>query len=669
MKRTKAILALLCMGLTFVGYAQEFSMSYGKISVDELAMTTYEKDTTAHALILCDKADLYYEFVSQQFRVVQNIEKRVKILDSEGTDYANVTIPIYQESNPSQPRETISRIEAYAYNLENGKTVRTKMEKSYIFEERLSPYYKQIKFSIPSVRAGTVIEYRYRVTSDFYYSLPEWEIQNELPVMHARYQVKIPEYFLFNIESKGFGEVQLSETQENQSFNIYISSVKQTENIHCTSKVIKATATDLPALKDQDYVWCVQDFRSRVTFELQGIKFPYSPYKPHTTTWADIERLLREHNSWGGLLSLRNPFREEWRALNLTEMKPAEKVEAVFALVRSKISWNGKYGFYGDGVRQAIKDGVGNNAEINFVLLSVLKDAGIVAHPVLLSRRDRGRLPFSFPSLNKLNTFVIAAQVAENKFVYLDGSTRYGGIDTLSPLLMVDRAWLFNPGAGGGGWVNLTQVGNHTIQNLVTATLDDTGTLNGERNTLLGGRYAVAYKEEFYAAEDSIAFVENISREEGLIIREYKQTQMEPFSTQVRTAVNFSKPLMQTDTHIYFNPMIVPHITKNSFTDEHRELPVEFAFPYSLRVSHTLRLPEGVEVEELPESSNFRTEDGSISCQYSVRYESGIITLNYVVKFDKVIFATHEYTSLKQFWEMLVQKNNEQVVLRKTTSL
>ncbi|MCD8029680.1 MAG: hypothetical protein LUF85_02275 [Bacteroides sp.] len=79
-------------------------MSYREISADEVSMTTYRKDTTACILVLCDKANIYYKFVAQDFRVVQNVEK-------------------------------------------------------------------QIKFSIPSVRAGRVIEYRYRITADFYYSL------------------------------------------------------------------------------------------------------------------------------------------------------------------------------------------------------------------------------------------------------------------------------------------------------------------------------------------------------------------------------------------------------------------------------------------------------------------------------------------------------------------
>jgi len=652
--------------MTFV-HAQEINLSYGKISPEELSMTVYEPDTTAHAVILCDKADIYYEYAAQDFRVVQNFEKRIKILDSEGTDYANITIPVYQETRPGSSREAISRIEATAYNLENGKIVRTKMEKSYIFDERVSPYYKHIKFSIPAVRTGTVIEFRYRITSDFYHSLPDWDIQGELPVMHAQYEVKIPEYFVFNIESRGYEPMQVTETAENQHFSIYIQEYGRSENLTCTSRVVRTAVRDMPALKDQDHVWYVQDFRNRVSFELQGIKYPHSVYRPYTSSWADIERVLKEHSSWGAHLSMRNPFRDELRTLLTPDMEPQEKVAVLFDLVRSKISWNESYGFYGDGIRQALKEGVGTNAEINFVLLSMLKDAGIRAYPVLLSRRNRGRLPYTYPSINKLNTFVVAAQVAEDKFVYLDGSTRYGGVNTLSPLLMVDRAWLFRP-QEGGKWVDLTGVGNHTIQILATATLDEAGALTGERQMLYGGLYATFYKRDFYGAKDSLTFVSDMQTETALAFQDFTHFQTEPFSTQVRTTSKFLKPVMQTDTHLYLNPMIVPHITKNSFTDEDRELPVEFAFPYNMRVSNTIRLPEGFEVEELPESKNFRTEDGSIICQYSIRAENGILILNYVLRFNKVVFLPAEYQSLRRFWEILVQKNSEQVILRKTNS-
>ena len=70
-----------------------------------------------------------------------------------------------------------------------------------------------------------------------------------------------------------------------------------------------------------------------------------------------------------------------------------------FNFLKSKVKWNGFYGKYTDkGVRKAYKDRVGNVAEINLILTSMLRFAGLNANPVLVSSRGNG-IPI-FPTTN-----------------------------------------------------------------------------------------------------------------------------------------------------------------------------------------------------------------------------------------------------------------------------
>ena len=43
--------------------------------------------------------------------------------------------------------------------------------------------------------------------------------------------------------------------------------------------------------------------------------------------------------------------------------------------------------------KQILKEGTGSNADLNFILISMLTDAGIPAYPVVMSRRNMGILP------------------------------------------------------------------------------------------------------------------------------------------------------------------------------------------------------------------------------------------------------------------------------------
>lgn len=665
MKTITTYLFVLLAAMSIRVQAQDFSLKYGKITNDEVAMTSYDKDTTANAVVLYKRGDAYYDYLDKGFRINYEYETKIKIFNQDGADYANVTLSLYHEQGQNLRKETISRIEAHAYNLENGKIVKTKMDKSYIFEERVSPNRKLVKFSVPAVKAGTVIEYRYKIISDFPTQLDDWGIQQSIPIIFAQYEVKIPEYFKFRFETKGYEHIKVDESPENQSFTIR-NSRGQSEAVQCTARKLKFTSTDVPAMKDDNYVWCVNDFMSHVTFELDGVMFPYETYKPFTQTWEDIEKTLKESDAWGDYLRMRNPFKDEMASLPLQEMNNTEKITAIFNLLRSKLKWNESYGFIGEDVKKALKNGTGTNAEFNFILMSMLKDAGIQSYPILLSHRTRGRLPLTYPSLNKISTFIVGALDSDTTMVYIDGSIKYGTINQLPPVLMVDRARLFNP-KEGGYWVNLTNVGKNSVRCAINATIGEDGTLTGKRQTAYTGVQMASYKHSFYNAKDSLEFIEKRQKNIEVTINNYQQSGMEQFSPQVREIMDFTKNSMATDDRIYLNPMIFPHITENNFTDEERKLPVEFGFPYEFRLSNALTIPEGYEIEETPENLRFSTEDGGISCLYTLQHKDGVVTVNYVLQFKKIIFSQLEYPSLKIFWEKLIEKNNEQIILKKIT--
>lgn len=191
MKKTFVLFAFLCFFLTPVLSSQQPtdtfkpSLKYGKPSEEELTMTTYAPDTAAAAVILYSKSSARYEFMSNEFRITYNYEVKIKVLKSEGTSYANISIPYYLHTNSSLMKESVSQIDASAYNLENGKIVRTKMKRDLIFEERLNKGYMQVKFSVPSVKEGTVFEYKYQLYSDFYQDISPWRLKKIFP-WHTR---------------------------------------------------------------------------------------------------------------------------------------------------------------------------------------------------------------------------------------------------------------------------------------------------------------------------------------------------------------------------------------------------------------------------------------------------------------------------------------------------
>lgn len=132
----------------------------------------------------------------------------------------------------------------------------------------------------------------------------------------------------------------------------------------------------LPGLHDDNYIWCVEDYGTQVNLELGGLDFPGALYKSFTQTWENIDEALLDDSEFGGQLKIQNPYREEMAALNLDNLKSnEEKIAAIYTLLKKKISWNEEYALYGGKSKKTVKEGIGNNAEINFILMSMLKDA------------------------------------------------------------------------------------------------------------------------------------------------------------------------------------------------------------------------------------------------------------------------------------------------------
>ncbi len=666
MKRILNLLLFIALPAIFIS-AQEYNYNYGNITDNELAMKTYKPDTTASAVVIYKNLIAKYKYKRDGFIIEYNYENKIKILKSEGVKYANITIPVYDKGKLSSSKESVSKIEAYAYNLENGKIKKTKMDNKYIFEERVNPYYKQIKFSIPAVKEGTVIEYKYLLTSDFPDQIEECIFQQDIPVIYSNYDITIPQYFDFNAEIKGLEKINIAESIVHQSISVD-DKYSQTFSVSFNSRRLFLTVINLPAIKDEPNIWCTDDFRTKVTFELKGTQFPDSEYKPYTSTWEKIDELLKKEEHFGEILNLTNPFREEMRAMNITSLPTTkEKIRMLFQYLKAKISWDGTYRFYEDNIKKAIKNGTGSNADINFIFISMLKDVGIEAFPVMMSRRDKGKLPITFPSVYKLNTFIVGIHDTDSTTVYLDGSVNNGDINILPPVLMVDRARIYNI-KGEGSWVNLTNVGKNYITALITGSITPEGIINGERTVSYTGEHASGFRSIFYAAKDSTAFIEKKELEDGISIKKSSFKDLNSFTSSVQEKLSFTKEVTHNDNHIYINPLIFPHLTKNQFTKEERKLPVEFDYPYVFKISTTLSIPEGYQVEEMPKPAKIIMDKEGCSCIYNIQLIDNKIQLGYTFSLKRIQYSNEEYALLRQLWGTIVNKNNEQIVLKKTTS-
>ena len=202
-------LILLCAGLFLAAgsllafpYDDKNKIRFGKVDKAELEMTSYEVDTGAAAVILADigSSSIEWNQVKGFFEMVFERHCRIKIMKNTGYDYANIEIPVY---NSTSTKQYVSNLKAFTYNLDNGKIAKEKLSKKSTFEEKYSENWNLFKFTFPNVKEGSVIEFSFRITSDWY-TIRTWEFQKDIPVMWSEYTVKIPEYFNYLQIGQGY---------------------------------------------------------------------------------------------------------------------------------------------------------------------------------------------------------------------------------------------------------------------------------------------------------------------------------------------------------------------------------------------------------------------------------------------------------------------------------
>lgn len=650
----------------------EPNLKYGKPSKEELSLTSYAPDTTATAIYLFHQgqSDFVYH---DGFQLTTEHWVRIKILKPQGVSYADVSVPYYSPTDRDEGQERASDIEGCSYNMENGKCIKTSMKRESISFERINNLYKMLKFSLPAVKEGTVIEYHYKLYSDYFSHIDNWMMQEELPMLYNQYKITIPHVFIYNIELRGKDYIQVKQRD---------SSIHATEreggsvggvskDFTVSAQETTFTSRNLPAIRqDEPYCWCPEDYKVQVSFDLQGTQFTPNEYKPYSQKWEDVDnQLLKPENTqFGKYLSFTNPFRPETKQAYNSEMSFEEKIICAFQILKKKMAWNGRYQLYSKELEKVIPKRNGSNADLNFILISILKDFGLEAYPVVLSRRSSGMLPYNFPSLQKLNTFIVAVyDINKQKYVFLDGSMDVPALNILPLELSVNKARILSPKVKEEKkWVNVMALADNKSFMKIEARMEG-NQVKGHRSTILYGQEAVEYQANEKHKQDSIVSApeSNASQKNKLTVTNLKVKKQENDWALIEEEFDFVLQTDQTDSHLYINPMLFPQLKSNPFIQTERVLPIEFPYPYKFTMLTTLTLPEGYEVEETPQPQVIRTQGDGLQCKYMIQRQGNTISLNYIFYLKEPIFLTEQYKQLQELWTKVIEKNNALIVLKK----
>ncbi|WP_276165629.1 DUF3857 domain-containing protein [Zobellia alginiliquefaciens] len=671
--RTTVFLVLFAMAFSL--NAQNFK--FGKVSEEELKETLNPNDSSAAATVLYRSKNV--RFIYNQgagFSILTDVFERIKIYDKSGFDYATISQSLYKSDNDI---ESISGLKAYTYNLKNGKVEKSKMDKSAVFTTELSKYRNQEKFTLPNIKEGCVIEYQYKVTSPFYYSIDEIALQYDIPIKKQEISIATPEYFNFKANMKGYLSVSPKRSSKSGNINftnknrsdgngaLVTSTTYSNQNIDYTVHTAEYDMVNVPALKEEPFVNDINNYRSSVKYELQYIKFPQQLQENYTTTWEAVIKKIYKSDGFGLQLKSTRYFKDDLDVLIGKTSSPAELMSAIYFHVQNQMNWNSIYGYYADkGVKTAYKERTGNIADINLILTAMLQEAGLEASPVLVSTRSHG-VPM-FPTREGFN-YVIASVDLDGQQVLLDATNKYA-----RPNLLPTRVlnWFGKKVRKDGSSVSINLLPSQLSEESVQMNVDlyQDGSLNGKlRHT---NRYYNAYLfRNKYANSDEEDYLEKLeNRNNGMEISNYQIKNKEGVGKPVQESYEFvlDKQADVIGDKIYFSPLFHLLQTENPFKLDERKYPIDFTFPRRDKYMINISIPDAYKVISKPEDMSIAMADGIGSFQYKMLGEGQNLQLVVDLKLNHAVIGAEHYSYLKEFFKNLVEKQTEKVVLSKISS-
>ena len=133
---------------------------------------------------------------------------------------------------------------------------------------------------------------------------------------------------------------------------------------------------NIKALKTESYVNNIENYTSMMQYELASTNFPNSGVKDYSTDWESVAKTIYEDKDFGNELNYKSYFEKDLDPLLKGVSSREDRINTIFNYVKSRMNWNEKNSYYCDaGVKKAYTEKVGNVAEINLMLVAMLRHA------------------------------------------------------------------------------------------------------------------------------------------------------------------------------------------------------------------------------------------------------------------------------------------------------
>ncbi len=615
------ITLLLAIGFISSAFADNAPVKYGKIDKADLINSVYTPDTSAPAVILCD----YGYFYGNTFQFVRIL--RIKILKKEGYGWANQTFSTNSKTN----------IRGITYNMDGNNIVETKLKNESIFETRITEDHYEMRIAMPNVKVGSIIDIEFE-----FYGIPNaWDFQQEIPVVHSELIIEYSNYLGYHKNYFGFIPLDISTGGRWVSQNT-------------------------PAFKPEPFITSSKNYRTRFEFDIEYIAFPGYHYRGGAKSWDVVREMLYGYTYFGAVLNTDGYLKSAAQSIKATCTNQDELIKAAYTYTK-QMKWNEIERVFAEetSLNSAFKEGKGNSAEVNMALIQLLRLLDFNAAPVLLSTRSNGRLSENKPSINKLN-YLIAAIITDKDTLLLDAT------EANSPYYLLPLRALNGQGQlmdkKSTGWIQLVATKKDKQMVVFDLSISEDMSLKGKISYLKGDYAALEFRNSYQDVNSDEEYLTKFKEGKmGLKILSHKIENLDSLYKSINEEFEIVSNNSVNDINgdLYIVPLLFEQIKENPFKIEDRKYPIDFGYARDKSIVVNYTIPEGYSIISLPVSTSMKLPGNSASYICKSTVTEGKLSILFKLNFNKSIYMQSEYADLREFYNQVIAKQAEPIVLKK----
>jgi hypothetical protein len=651
----KLLLLIITTLFAFAAHAQDFPE--GKYDNEEMQLKKYDKDTSAHAVVISEFGKAWISS-ADKMPLIFEYHVKIKIFDNKGFDQGNVSIPLYM--GDSDNFETVRDIKGVTfYKDDNGLSQKTDLDPKKVYTENVNKHHQLVKFALPNLRNGCIIEYSYVVESPYRFNFHTWEFQSDIPKMYSEYEAHIPAIYEYNVTLRGFLKLSKSNAVlDRDCFSYYGTKADCSEITYAMSNI--------PAFVEESNMTSPANYISAIYFELSALTNQYGVKEKITKEWKDIDYELKTNDSFGSQMKRKDLLKDRLPPAILSITDTLTKAKAIYAYLQNWFKWDKTRGIYSDdGLKKALDNHSANVADINLSLVAALSAVGIPTEAVVLSTRDNGLINRLFPVVSDFD-YVVARVTIDNKPYLLDATDPLLAFGMLPLRCINDQGRVMSLNKPSY-WIDMVQTQRFRTTTALDLTLQSDGKIKGTITTYSIGYAAYEKRKEIKKFNTVDEYVEDLGGKlNRLKIIKSDVSNIDslnlPLSEKYEVIIDASNHM---DQSIAFDPAFWGQITENPFKLTERSYPVDMGSVSDHRIVLTMHYPDNFVISNQPAPVAITLPNKGGAFMTSFETNDGAFSYSQVQQLNKAIYLPEEYPYLKELYSKMIQNQKATIVFTK----